>query len=129
MRRKDAVDWGTGAARDVLGFHRGGGRNHRRREQPSSLSRPHSRKGPTVIDFSALSNCERKFTTSDGGGWKRGKDFTVAVQTSDPDSFAPLRPPGWLGSLWTFIGRIVLSMFCTLGTCFYVVRNNIILKI
>jgi hypothetical protein len=39
----------------------------------------------------------------------------VQGRTDEPDSFAPLRWPGWLGSLGTFIGGISNDNPLTLG--------------
>jgi hypothetical protein len=36
------------------------------------------------------------------------KSGIVAGETNGSDCFAPLRPPRWLGSLATFIGRILI---------------------
>jgi hypothetical protein len=58
------------------------------------------------MDLLGRQTSEEKITRSDGQGEKWMGSVTVVVKTGGQDGFAPLRPPGWLGSVSTFIGRI-----------------------
>jgi hypothetical protein len=77
------------------------------------------------MDSSREAAGEKETTASNGCCEKWMREVTEACVLDEPDWFAPLRWPGWLGSLGTFIGGITLQspywkmMTPTMQICYF----------